>query len=118
VAAIALSNDEILTAVEDSLRAQGNGDTVIEPRGTAYWNVRLAGPFGCLRRHVDSGRVTRETIHGELGDICAGKIAGREADTETCLFWHRGLSISDIALGSAMLEKAERLGIGHTLPYA
>ena len=82
------------------------------------WGQCLIGPFGCLRRHVDSGRVTRETIHGELGDICAGRIVGRESDDETCLFWHRGLSISDIALGSAMLAKAERLGIGHTLPYA
>ena len=82
------------------------------------WGQCLIGPFGCLRRHVDSGRVTRETIHGELGDICAGRLPGREHDQETCLFWHRGLSTSDIALGCAMLEKAERLGLGHTLPYA
>ena len=82
------------------------------------WGQCLIGPFGCLRRHVDSGRVTRDSIHGELGEICAGKIPGREADDETCLFWHRGLSTSDIALGCAMLDKAERLGIGHTLPYA
>ena len=82
------------------------------------WGQCLVGPFGCLRRHVDSGRVTRDTIHGELGDICAGRLPGRESDEETCLFWHRGLSTSDIALGCAMLDKAERLGIGHTLPYA
>jgi alanine dehydrogenase len=82
------------------------------------WGQCLVGPFGCLRRHVDRGCVTRESIHGELGAICAGRIAGRESDDETCLFWHRGLSTSDIALGSAMLAKAERLGIGHTLPYA
>ena len=82
------------------------------------WGQCLIGPFGCLRRHVDSGRITRDTIHGELGEICAGKIPGRESDAETCLLWHRGLSTSDIALGAAMLEKADRLGIGHTLPYA
>lgn len=82
------------------------------------WGQCLVGPFGCLRRHVDSGRVTRESIHGELGEICADRIPGRQNDDETCLFWHRGLSTSDIALGMAMLEKAERLGIGHTLPYA
>jgi len=82
------------------------------------WGQCLIGPFGCLRRHVDSGRVTRDSIHGELGEICAGNIPGRESDDETCLFWHRGLSTSDIALGCAMLEKAQRLGIGHTLPYA
>ena len=82
------------------------------------WGQCLIGPFGCLRRHVDSGQVTRDSIHGELGEICAGRIPGRENDAETCLFWHRGLSTSDIALGCAMLDKAERLGIGHTLPYA
>ncbi|HYT97866.1 MAG TPA: ornithine cyclodeaminase family protein, partial [Casimicrobiaceae bacterium] len=32
VAALALTNDEILDAVEDGLRAQGQGRTVIEPR--------------------------------------------------------------------------------------
>ncbi len=82
------------------------------------WGQCLVGPFGCLRRHVDSGKITRESIHGELGEICAGNLAGRENDDETCLFWHRGLSISDIALGVAMLNKADKLGIGHTLPYA
>ena len=82
------------------------------------WGQCLVGPYGCLRRHVDSGRVTRATIHGELGEICAAKISARESDDETCLFWHRGLSTSDIALGCALLDKAEKLGIGLTLPYA
>jgi ornithine cyclodeaminase len=82
------------------------------------WGQCLIGPFGCLRRQVDNGRITRESIHGELGEICAGKIPARENDDETCLFWHRGLSTSDIALGIALLEKADKLGIGQTLPYA
>jgi alanine dehydrogenase len=34
------------------------------------------------------------------------------------LFWHRGLSLSDIALGHAMLEKAHALGVGQTLRFA
>lgn len=82
------------------------------------WGQCTVGPFGCLRRHVDSGRITRASIHGELGEICAGRIVGRERDDETCLLWHRGLSTSDIALGVAMLDKAERLGLGMELPYA
>ncbi len=82
------------------------------------WGQCLIGPFGCLRRHIDGGKVTRETIHGELGQICAGLLPGRENDDETILLWHRGLSTSDIALAHAMLMKADRMGIGHTLPYA
>ena len=29
---VALTNDEILNAIEDSLKMQGRGETVIEPR--------------------------------------------------------------------------------------
>ncbi|MHC8733536.1 ornithine cyclodeaminase family protein [Arenicellales bacterium IMCC56312] len=82
-----------------------------------HWDQCLIGPFGCLRRHVDEGRVTRDTIHGEIGSVCANELTGRESDDETILFWHRGLSTSDIALGWAMLEKAKRLNIGTVLDY-
>ncbi len=82
------------------------------------WGQCTVGPFGCLRRHIDGGKVTRETIHGELCEIVAGRKPGRENDGETILFWHRGLSLSDIALGHAMLEKAKRLGLGQQLRYA
>ena len=82
-----------------------------------HWDQCLIGPFGCLRRHVDEGRVTRDTIHGEIGSVCANELTGRESDDETILFWHRGLSTSDIALGWAMLEKAKRLNIWTVLDY-
>ena len=36
-------------------------------------------------------------------------------DVRLILFWHRGLSLSDIALGHALVEKAQRLGVGQTL---
>jgi ornithine cyclodeaminase len=81
------------------------------------WGQAGAGPFGALRRHVDEGRLTRETLHAELGQIVAGLKPGRESPTERILFWHRGLSLSDIALGVLALEKARRLGIGSQLRY-
>jgi len=81
------------------------------------WGQCKSGQFGALRAHVDSGRLTERTLHAELGEIVAGRRPGRERDDETILFWHRGLSLSDIALGAAMLEKAQRLGVGQTLRY-
>ena len=81
------------------------------------WGQCKGGPFGSLRAHVDAGKLSEQTLHAELGEIVAGKKAGRETDDETILFWHRGLSLSDIALGAAMLEKAARLSIGQTLRY-
>lgn len=75
-------------------------------------------PFGALRRHVDEGRLTEQSLHAELGDIVAGHKAGREGDAETNLFWHRGLSTSDVALGVAMVEKARSMGLGQRLRFA
>ena len=74
-------------------------------------------PYGALRRHVDEGKVTRENLHAEMGEIVAGSRSGRESDDETILFWHRGLSSTDVALGAAMVEKARRLGIGQRLRF-
>jgi len=82
------------------------------------WGQCREGKLGALRGHVETGRLSEATLHGELCDIVAGRKPGRERDEETILFWHRGLSLSDIALGAAMLEKAQELGIGQQLRYA
>jgi ornithine cyclodeaminase len=83
-----------------------------------WGQCRKGLPYGALRRHVDLGKITEENLHAELGQIVAGLRPGRESDEETILFWHRGLSLSDIALGHAMLEKARATGVGLTLRFA
>jgi alanine dehydrogenase len=81
------------------------------------WGQAGAGPLGALRAHVDSGRLSEANLHAELGQIVAGARPGRERPDERILFWHRGLSITDVALGQAILAKADAGGIGTTLPY-
>jgi len=83
-----------------------------------WGQCRKGLPFGALRQHVDSDRLNEQNLHAELGQIVAGDKPGRERDDETILFWHRGLSISDIALGHALLMKAKRASIGQTLRFA
>ncbi|NPD66120.1 ornithine cyclodeaminase family protein [Lichenicola cladoniae] len=82
------------------------------------WGQCRAGKFGSLRAHVEAGLLSEATLHAELGQIVAGLRPGRETEDETILLWHRGLSLSDIALGHAMLQKAARLGIGQKLRWA
>lgn len=81
------------------------------------WGQASAGPFGALRAHVNSGRLSKSNLYAELGQIAAGLKPGRERSDETILLWHRGLSLSDIALGAAMLDKARARGIGQMLLY-
>ena len=83
-----------------------------------WGQCRKGLPFGALRQHVDTDRITEENLHAELGQIVAGLKPGRERDDETILFWHRGLSTTDIALGHAMMQKAAREGIGQSLRFA
>ena len=79
------------------------------------WGQARAGPFGALRAHVDSGLLSETTLHAELCQIVVGDRPGRESDDERILFWHRGLSLSDIALGHALVERARRAGVGTML---
>jgi ornithine cyclodeaminase len=83
-----------------------------------WGQCRKGLPFGALRQHVDSDRLNEDNLHAELGQIVAGVKPGRESDGETILLWHRGLSITDIALGAALLAKAKALGVGQTLKFA
>ena len=83
-----------------------------------WGQCRKGLPFGALRRHVDLGKLHEGNLHAELGQIVAGARPGRELDAETILFWHRGLSITDIALGHAMLEKAAAMNVGQELRFA
>ena len=83
-----------------------------------WGQCRKGLPFGALRRHVDLDKLNEQNLHAELGQIVAGLRPGRERDEETILFWHRGLSASDIALGHALLRKAEVMAIGQTLRFA
>ena len=82
-----------------------------------WGQCRKGQSFGALRRHVDSDKLNERNLHAELGQIVAGLRPGRQSDGETILFWHRGLSLSDIALGSAILDKAGRMELGQTLRF-
>ena len=82
------------------------------------WGQCKSGKFGSLRAHVEAGKLSEESLYAELGQIVAGLKPGRETENETILLWHRGLSLSDIALGHAMLKKGESLGVGQRLRYA
>lgn len=81
------------------------------------WGQAHAGPYGALRPHLDAGLLTRDGVHAELGDIVAGNASGREHPDERILFWHRGLSTTDVAIARLLVAEAVRRGIGTVLPY-
>lgn len=81
------------------------------------WREAQSGSFGALRPHLRAGALTRETLHAELGAILTGERPGRESDGERILFWHRGLSILDVAVGHLVLQRAEDAGLGQMVRF-
>jgi ornithine cyclodeaminase len=64
---------------------------------------------------IQSGELTASNIHAEIGEIIAGRKPGRTRLDEKIVFWHRGFAISDIMLGSHILDQAVEQGKGHQL---
>jgi alanine dehydrogenase len=81
------------------------------------WREAQSGRFGALRPHMDTGRLSAASLHAELGQVVTGARPGRERADERILFWHRGLAILDIAVGLAILRRAEQQGAGTMLRY-
>lgn len=78
------------------------------------WHQSVHSDRVLARMHRE-GLVTRDTIHGEFGAVVAGHIAGRERDDER-IFWNPfGLAIEDIAVASALYERALAKGLGQHL---
>ena len=81
------------------------------------WREAQSGRLGALRAHVDTGRLSPETLYAELGQIVSGEKPGREHADERILLWHRGLSILDVAVAHLILTRAEAAEVGTMLRY-
>jgi ornithine cyclodeaminase len=81
------------------------------------WREAQSGRFGALRAQVDSGELSADTLHAELGQVVTGQRPGRESPDERILFWHRGLSLLDVAVGRLILRRAQEAGAGTVLRY-
>ncbi|GID27541.1 ornithine cyclodeaminase family protein [Paractinoplanes brasiliensis] len=79
------------------------------------WRESQSGRFGALRAHVDTGRLSEQTLYAQIGEIVSGRKPGRERPDERILFWHRGLSILDVALAHLVLTRAEAADAGTML---
>jgi ornithine cyclodeaminase/alanine dehydrogenase-like protein (mu-crystallin family) len=95
VDALGVGRAEILAAVEDAVRAQGEGRVVLEPR------VHLAPPNGGAG-HFNVLRRPRAR---------PGAPAGADPVLD------RGLATTDLAVAQLLLRRAEAAGLGTLLRY-
>ena len=70
---------------------------------------------GQLFPMIQSGTLTKNDLHAEIGEIAARKRPGRESDDKKIVFWHRGFAISDIMVGQYVLDRARAAELGQVL---
>jgi ornithine cyclodeaminase len=73
-----------------------------------------AGDFLLAR---SEGAIGDDHIVGEIGEVFAGQIAGREDPRQITLFKSLGLAVEDLAAGSYVLRAAEAAGIGTVVDF-
>ncbi len=61
---------------------------------------------------LKEGLINEGHIHGEIGEIAAGKTAGRESDDEITFFKSVGLAVQDVAVAELIRRQADELGLG------
>ncbi len=87
-------------------------DTVLRARVVIDHRVSSLAEAGDLLIPLRRGLMTEDHIYAELGEIAAGRKAGRETLEEITLFKSVGVAVQDVAAASAVLEAARRLGLG------
>ena len=73
-----------------------------------------AGDFRLAR---DEGAITDEHLLGEVGEVFAGKLAGRRAPSDITVFESLGIAVEDLASAHHLLERARETGAGQWLDW-
>lgn len=87
-------------------------ETVVRARVVVDHRPASLAEAGDLLIPLRQGLITEAHIHAELGEIVAGIRPGRASPEEITLFKSVGVAVQDVAAAGAVLEAAERAGLG------
>jgi len=67
---------------------------------------------------LQQGQVTLQSVYAELGEIVAGRKAGRLSDKDIIIFDSTGMALQDVAAAAIVYERAIQQGIGMKMNFA
>jgi ornithine cyclodeaminase len=89
-------------------------DTALVRRARVFVDSRTAAlaEAGDLVLPIKEGAIDARHIAGELGELAAGSVAGREAPSQVTLFKSLGLAVEDVAAAQLAYTRATERGLG------
>ena len=87
-------------------------ETVVRARVIVDSRSASLAEAGDLIVPLQSGLISEDSIHGEIGEVAAGQIPGRVSDEEVTFFKSVGVAVQDVAVADLILRRAESLGLG------
>ena len=69
-----------------------------------YVVLTQAAQYGNLHHAIEAGVMTRRDATGELGDLAAGRLAGRERPEEITIADLTGVGVQDAAIAETVVE--------------
>jgi alanine dehydrogenase len=75
-------------------------------------SLEQCATIGELHHALEQELVTKADVHAELGEVIAGKKAGRTSDEEIIIFDSTGTALQDVAAAAIVYERAVSVGMG------
>ncbi len=96
----------------DSPEKQELEATLLEKNKVICDIIEQCAKAGELHHALDAGIITKEEVHGELGQVIAGLIPGRNSEEEIIIYDATGTALQDTAAAALCYEKAIKTGKG------
>ncbi|MFT4922511.1 MAG: alanine dehydrogenase [Haloarculaceae archaeon] len=77
--------------------------------------ARVTQDAGAFIQARESGAVDEDHVHGELGEVIAGDVPGRQRPDEVTVFDSGGTGIETVAAAHMLYEKAREDGLGEPI---
>ena len=61
---------------------------------------------------LQKGLIDKAHVHGEIGELALGQIAGRNTEDDITFFKSVGVAVQDVSVAQIILHAAENLGLG------
>ncbi|HUI60953.1 MAG TPA: ornithine cyclodeaminase family protein [Steroidobacteraceae bacterium] len=96
---------------------EADDDVVTRSRYFVDSRVSARAEAGELRHALEAGLVAESHVLGEIGEVLAGRLAGRTADHDITVYKSHGIAVQDLAAAHVIHARAMRDGLGTRAPF-